>query len=460
MLGNPSARLSRPTWDASETIAMRALCILALTLSLSLASLHSAEAQDRKTKVLNDRDTFAKNDVWIYNDLPAAFDQAKKANKPLLVAFRCIPCEACSHFDEQLLEEQEQMRDLLEQFVCVRVVQANGLDLELFQFDYDQSFHAMFLHADKTIYGRYGTRSEKDEDDDMTLAGFRQAMQRVLELHADYPQNKPALAGKKGSKVPFAIPEQLPSLKGKYPAQLDYAGNVVASCIHCHQVRDAERELHRNQGSIPEQVLFPYPSPEVIGLTMNPNECATVEKVAEVSIAKSAGIKAGDKLVSLDGQPLVSTADLQWVLHTSGESAQLQAEIEREGTSKAVTIDLPKGWKRKGDISWRATTWELRRMGAGGLFLVDLTESERKERDIDPDALALRVQHAGEYGGHAAAKNAGFRKGDVLIAIGKANKRWSESEFLAAALTRPAGTKLPVTVLRGKDRLELQLPIQ
>src|SRR4051812_46678127 len=102
--------------------------LLPLVGLLSLCLVASASAQDRKTKVLNDRDTFAKNDVWLYNDLDEGFAEAKRSKKPLLVVLRCVPCEACSHFDKQLLEEQEQMRDLLDQFVCVRVVKANGLD--------------------------------------------------------------------------------------------------------------------------------------------------------------------------------------------------------------------------------------------------------------------------------------------------------------------------------------------
>jgi hypothetical protein len=28
---------------------------------------------------------------WIYDDLPAAFDQAKTSGKPVLVLFRCVP---------------------------------------------------------------------------------------------------------------------------------------------------------------------------------------------------------------------------------------------------------------------------------------------------------------------------------------------------------------------------------
>jgi hypothetical protein len=441
--------------------AMKRAVFAFVNILLCLLVASPIAAQDRKTKVLNDRDTFANNEVWLYNDLTEALAEAKAKNKPLLVVFRCVPCEACSHFDKQLLDEQEQMRDLLDKFVCVRIVQANGLDLQLFQFDYDQSFHAMFLNADKTIYGRFGTRSDKEEDDDMTMAGFRQAMRRVLDLHAKYPANKEALAGKRGDKVPFAVPEKFPSLQGKYTSEIDYQGNVVASCIHCHQVRDAERVYYRSQGGeMPDHVLFPYPLPSVIGLTMNPNECATITAVQEKSPAEFSGLRAGDKLLTVDDQPIVSTADLQWVLHRVEDGARLPVVLERDGKQQEATLRLPAGWKRKSNLSWRPTTWDLRRIATGGMLLVDLSEEERRERGIANDSLALRVKHLGEYGEHAAAKNAGFQKNDVIVQIAEAKEHWSETEFIAAALTERPGAKLPVTVLRGKNRVELQLPLR
>lgn len=433
--------------------------VLALCVVLSLLS--SAHGQDRKTKVLNDRDTFAKNEVWIYDDLDEAFAEAKKSKKPLLVVLRCVPCEACSHFDKQLLDEQEQMRELLDQFVCVRVVKANGLDLSLFQFDYDQSFHAMFLNADRTIYGRFGTRSQNKEGDDMTMEGFRAAMKGVLALHKAYPANKELLAAKSGGKVPFEVPEAFPSLKGKYKSEIDYEGNVVQSCIHCHQVRDAERMYYRGQGrKLPEQALYPYPLPSVIGLTMDPAQCATVAEVKEDSIAAAAQLAAGDQILSLDGQPLVSTADLQWVLHNAPASGSIAVEYRRGKKNATTKLNLAEAWRSQSDLSWRPTTWDLRRMALGGLWLEDLSDEQRKERGLESGTLALRARHVGEYGEHAVAKNAGFRKEDVIIAVDGASDRKSETELIAQALQKKPGEKLAVTILRGKERIELKLPTQ
>jgi S1-C subfamily serine protease len=234
----------------------------------------------------------------------------------------------------------------------------------------------------------------------------------------------------------------------------------VQSCIHCHQVRDAERVYYRSQGKeIPEQVLFPYPLPEVIGLTMDPNECATVKSVEKGSLAAKI-LSAGDRITHINGQPIVSTADIQWILHNAGDGSTLSFTVSTEKYSIVEDITLPNGWKRKSNLSWRPTTWDLRRLGAGGLLLEDLSDDQRKERGIESDALALKVKHVGQYGEHAVAKNAGFQKDDVIVQVGQAEGRWSETDFLAAALEHPRGTKLDVTVLRGEKRVELKLPLQ
>ena len=63
-------------------------------------------------------------------------------------------------------------------------MQANGLDLSLFQFDFDLTFAAFFLNADKTIYGRFGTRSDQnDAMREMSMEGFAKALEGTLQIH-------------------------------------------------------------------------------------------------------------------------------------------------------------------------------------------------------------------------------------------------------------------------------------
>ena len=348
----------------------------------------------------------------------------------------------------------------MDQFVCVRVVQMNSMDLNLFQFDYDLTFAAFFMNADKTIYGRYGTRSDRKAVRDISMQGFGGAMKAALEIHRGYPANRESLAGKQGKKPRYAKPEQYPSLR-RFKATLDYKGQVARSCLHCHQIVGAERMVYRSRKeTFPRKILFPWPMPDTIGLQMDPASPATVKAVSPDSPSAAAGLKAGDAIVSLNGQPILSTADIQWVLHHTGDTGQVKAAVRRGGGERQVTLALPSGWRTKGDITWRTSTWDLRRM-VGGVLLKDLTDEERKQAGLGTAGLALKIAHLGRYGQHGAALRAGFRKNDVFTAFDGEKKRATETEFLMYALdAMKPGMKMPVTVLRGKKEMSLKLPIQ
>jgi hypothetical protein len=420
-----------------------------------------ALAQDRDTKVRNDRQTLGASRGWIYNDLAGGVRAAKESGKPLLVVFRCIPCQACQKFDDDVARRDPIIRDLLDGFVCVRIIQANAIDLTHFQHDFDLSFAVYLMNPDLTIYGRYGTRSERPEWEDISLEGLRKAMEAALRMHRDYEAVKPALAGKQVTPARYRTPREYPSLSSKYEERLDYEGQVAKSCMHCHQVREAERLVYRTaKEPIPEEVLYPQPDPAVLGLKMDPKQMATVERVAAGSIADRAGLRASDEIVTLAGQPLLSIADLQWALHGAPAPTKLRARIRRGGEAVDLTLDLPAGWRR-GNISWRVTSWDLRRMGLGGLKLAELDAERRAGAKLPEDALALRVEHVGEYGEHAVAKRAGFRTGDIIVSFDGRSGRMSESDLLAYALReKQPGDEVTVTVLRDGARETLKFALQ
>ena len=351
----------------------------------------------------------------------------------------------------------------MDEFVCVRLVQANALDLTLFQFDYDLTFAVFFMNTDRTIYGRYGTRSErKDATKDISIESFREALAAALALHKHYPANKTSLAGKQPRPTQFKTPDDFPSLAGKYKPALDYEGKVVQSCMHCHQVRDAERRFFRDERKpIADDVLYPYPMPNAVGLSLDPKEKAKVKDVVASSASEKAGFKMGDQILALGGQPIISIADVQWVLHNASEPATLNAQVVRRGKKINLALNLEKDWRRHSDIAWRTTTWDLRRMAAGGLVLEDSTAEERHDARLPDDGLALRVKYVGEYGEHAVAKRAGFRKEDIVVSLDGQTSRMTESQVFRYLLqNRMPGDKIAVTVLRGGERTNLELPMQ
>ena len=350
----------------------------------------------------------------------------------------------------------------MNQFVGVRMVKANSMDLTLFQFDYDMTFTAFFMHPDKTIYGRYGTRSEyKQAAKEMSLPGFRKALEAALALHRDYPNNKRALAGKTGPRPKQKIPEDFATLKN-YRPKLDYGRNVVKSCLHCHQVRDARRNwLRAGKKPATDADLFPYPMPDVVGLTLDPQEKARVKRVQSGSPAARAGFRAGDDIATLDGQPIISIADIQWVLHNAKSRAALKADVRRQGRSVSLTLSLPTGWRRQSDIRWRASTWEMNRLVGGSLKWENLTTAERKKLGLTAQSTAIRVAYVGWWGKYQAGKRAGFRKGDVMISFNGQRRLKSVNEFYAYAMNKTKrGQRVTVEVLRSGRKLTLKLPMQ
>ncbi len=218
-----------------------------------------------------------------------------------------------------------ELKKLTEQFVCVRLVQMGGVDLSIFQFDPFLSWSVFFMNGDRTIYGRYGRASPKtkranvDSNPNHTLAGMKAALTRCLEIHRAYTDDPDTysrvLATKTGPTPRWRTAESTPSAR-KYNRGGRVEDGSPASCLHCHEVqRMAIDSFFMTGKRLPDNMLWVYPGPELLGLELSKDHSARVVRVAASSLASRAGLKVGDDIVTMNGQPLVSIADLQWVLH-------------------------------------------------------------------------------------------------------------------------------------------------
>jgi serine protease Do len=441
---------------------MRIILVGIVVAIFAQGAVRAEAVKDREGAVRSDRDHMQANDRWIYNDIDRGFAEGKKTGKPVLVVLRCVPCKACMGIDASILTNDE-LQPLLDQFVCVRVINANALDLQLFQFDYDLSFSTMLFNADGTIYGRYGSWQHQKDAADATTAGYKATLTAALAVHKGYPANKASLAGKQGGPTPFKVPVEIPALAGKYERELDWGGKVAQSCVHCHQIGDAFRATYRNQGKpIPVELIYPMPAPETIGLKLDAQHAARVAEVTPGTAAAAAGLMPGDDLLSAAGQPLISIADFAWVLHRTPDSGTLKLNVLRSGAEKELTVDLASGWRLKTDISTRVGTWPMRSMALGGMILTDLTDAERTQHSLAADTMGLRVKFLGQSGPFGAANRAGFKKDDILTSVDGLTHSLTESELIGRLLmTHVARDQIKVAVLRGKDGVvNLTLPMQ
>src|SRR5262249_21832187 len=275
----------------------------------------NAAADDLRNR-LKDANS-AQTDLWVYNDIPKAIAEAKRVNKPLFVTFRCVPCKACAAFDADVANGNERVRDLAkDKFVSVRQVEMKGVDLSQFQFGHDLNWAAMFINADGTVYARYGTQSAEGPDAYNSIDGLINTMNRVLELHAAYPANKPELADKVGKPKPVSSALELPGLRNpeKYARE-----TTRSNCIHCHNIHDAEHAYALSTGKWSIAMMWKYPLPENIGLRVDRTNGVGIREVTPDSAAAQAGVKTGEDIVRMNGQRITSIADMQWVLHNLPE---------------------------------------------------------------------------------------------------------------------------------------------
>jgi serine protease Do len=134
-------------------------------------------------------------------------------------------------------------------------------------------------------------------------------------------------------------------------------------------------------------------------------EGALVSNVEKGSPADQAGLRSGDVIRKVDGQPIVASGDLPAVIGQQKPGSKVTLEVWRQGAREELTARL-------GDASDKTTTVaksEDTSHGKLGLALRPLQPQEKRQAGGD---AGLVVEDAG---GPAAL--AGVRPGDLLLAI-------------------------------------------
>lgn len=327
------------------------------------------------------------------------------------------------------------------------MVKMRGVDLAQFQFDYDLKWAAVLLNADGTVYARYGSGSADGDMALQSVAGLRRTLDRVLEAHAAYPENRARFIGKRGPAPPYRRAEEIPSPK----IRKLLAGDARQSCVHCHNVYDGRHDLLADREDYDPRKLFKYPLPENVGLVVDAIDGTAIQEVRSGSPAAVAGVRPGDRLESIGGQAILSLADIQFALHFLGEKATVDISVLREvdgkTTKHSATLRLEAGW-RESDISWRASMWNL--PPGPGFWTEALDTSAKSRLGIAADRAALLVR--GVW--HPVPKRAGIAKGDIIVAIGGRTDAVSAPAFAAFIRLhcyRP-GSRLELAFLRDGER--------
>ena len=391
-------------------------------------------------------------DLWVYNDIRLAMDEAKKQNKPLFVTFRCVPCKDCAAFDADVANGNERVQALAkDKFVSVRQVEMKGVDLSLFQFDHDLNWAGMFINADGVVYARYGTQSAEGSDAYNSIEGLLNTMNRVLELHAHHPQNLAELKGKRGAPKPVSSALELPGLRNpeKYAQQTERN-----NCIHCHNIHDAEHQHALNKGTYSVEMMYKYPLPDSIGLKIDRKSGVRIDQVITDSAAATAKVHADEDVVRMNGQRITSIADMQWVLHQL-PNTDTQVEVETSSSGKH-TVALKADWK-KHDFSWRGSMWNAPPRFEAWAPLLSAEARNKLGLPETDTALEVRWINRNAHGGRQLYDD-GLRETDVIVALARQPLRMTTKQFnMHLKLNYKVGDIVPLTVLRNDQRVELKI---
>jgi serine protease Do len=188
-------------------------------------------------------------------------------------------------------------------------------------------------------------------------------------------------------------------------------------------------------------------------LDMDEPHGALVSQVTEDGPADKAGVKDGDVILEVDGEPVKDSQDLRFRIAATPPGTEVELTVLRDGKRKTIKVELgelpeeemaeaPAGGGRD---------WEEKL----GLELTRLTSRIRRELDL-PDDVKGAVVESVEPG--SPADEAGFRRGDVIT---EADRQPVDSpgDFWDILDEVPAGETILVRVFREEARLFLPLTI-
>lgn len=339
----------------------------------------------------------------------------------------------CRKFDEQVVR-LDHIADLADQFVRVRLLNINGVDLSTYDFDFDLTWMTFFVNANEKVLGRYGGRDADGPDTRNTLPGLRYAMKAALATHAREPRAAAPAVGE-------------PLYIQRVPSALNYRG-----CIHCHQVKEILRDEKTKAGTWKREEIWVYPLPENVGITLDNDRGNVVKSVVTRSAADVAGIRAGDVLSTVNRTPVHSFADVQHALHRAPGKGEIAVEWRRGKDTHEGKLTLADGW-RKTNITWRPSLLYL--LPSLQVFGPDLTAKERKSLGVGDKQLAFRQQKPV----HSEAQAMGVREGDIITGIDNRPMDMTVQQFLGHVRQNYLiGDRVSLNIIR--DGKPLALPVQ
>lgn len=328
-------------------------------------------------------------------------------------------------------------------FVCVRIQSMNGVNLNLFQFEYELTWMSFFQNEEGRTYTRYGGREDHDAESHLNKASLLGVMKQVLELHRE-GKVQPANRFEPVSES-VSTPEDIPPMKAMLSKRKE-------SCIHCHDVPGARLRHLDDLGQLNKNLIYTYPAPSRLGIHLDPVVQTKVKAVDPNSPASAAGLRSGDTIRTVSKQRVLTLGDFSRVLELAPESGALPIEVARSGESVHCEIKLSGDWRISDDPSWRQSTGYLG--PSSGFWGRKASDDEKQKIGVDQASLAIKINFIwGQW-----TRDAGIKHGDVVTSIDGQQADMTIRQLQAYLhLNRDWGDTINLEVSRGGKTRELTM---
>jgi hypothetical protein len=324
---------------------------------------------------------------------------------------------------------------LLRQYVTVRIIRMDTIDIGLFEHDRNNTIYFYILNGDEQIYMRYGGRDNASPDTYLNLESLTLAAAKGLELHANRPP---------------APPRPRPDFPKNYPLLVErtFARN---QCVECHLIGDYQN-LHRQQDGTLDKLVHLYRSPDLktVGILLDVPKGLVLKEAT--GAAAAAGLQPGDRIAKWEGTVVWTFADVQHRYNeTPRKAKEAKLTVERGGKMVDITMALPPQW-------WWAET-KFRQSSVEPRFYFDdrpLTAAEKQELGLPVEGFASRVKYVSSIA--RTMELHALQEGDVIAGIdGKRVDPDAHTGSLYLILRKSPGESAMLEVLRGGKKMEMPL---
>jgi len=327
----------------------------------------------------------------------------------------------------------------LSQYVCVRIVRMDNVDIALFDRDWNNALYYFVMNADEQIYMRYGGRDSESQDTYLNLDSLELALKQGLELHRRYQKGDL----KKTERPAPHFPRENPLLVERTIAR--------NQCVECHLIGDFQNLQREQNGTLDKLTqLFRSPDIKALGIHLDIPKGLAVKEVQ--GAAKAAGMKPGDRITALNGTPVWTFADFQYSYDkVNRATSSISLIVDRAGTPVTLAITLPLRWWLT-DLRFRQSSVEPR------TYFDDrpLTEAEKRSHGLKPDGFASQVKFVADFA--KTMKSHELQVGDIIVGVdGVEQDPNANTANLYITLHKTPGDTITLDILRDGRRQKSQL---